>query len=65
MEEQAVIVHFDFAADSLEPLHDFEEQLEAAIAEAEVGEYDGHEIAVDLSDGTLYMYGPDADALFA
>jgi len=29
-----------------------------------VGEYDGHEIAVDGSDGVLYMYGPDADLLF-
>jgi hypothetical protein len=64
MEEHAVIVHFDYAADSLDPLHDLEEQLEAAIAEAGVGEFDGNEIAVDLSDGSLYMYGPDADALF-
>lgn len=65
MAEHAVIVEFDYAPDSIEPLHDFEEQLEAAIASAEVGEYDGHEIAADFSDGTLYMYGPDADALFA
>ena len=64
MEEQAVIVHFDYAADSLDPLHDLEEQLEEAIAEAGVGEFDGNEIAVGLSDGSLYMYGPDADALF-
>lgn len=28
------------------------------------GEYDGHEIAVDGSDGSIYMYGPDADLLF-
>ena len=32
---------------------------------ARVGEYDGDEIAVDLSDGSLYMYGPTGDALFA
>ena len=65
MEQHAVIVQFDYAADSLDPLHDLEEQLEAAIAEAGVGEFDGNEIAVDLLDGSLYMYGPDADALFA
>jgi hypothetical protein len=65
MEEHAVIVHFDYTADSLDPLHDLEEQLEEAIATAGVGEFDGNEIAVDLSDGSLYMYGPDADALFA
>lgn len=31
---------------------------------AGVGEFDGNEIASDLSEGTLYMYGPDAEALF-
>jgi len=41
-----------------------DEQLNTAVAESGVGEYDGHEIAVDLSDGSLYMYGPDAEALF-
>lgn len=25
----------------------------------------GNEIAADLSDGSLYMYGPDAEALLA
>ena len=30
-----------------------------------VGELDGHEIAIDGSDGFLFLYGPDADALFA
>ena len=28
------------------------------------GEYDGNELAVDGSDGDLYMYGPNADKLF-
>jgi hypothetical protein len=65
MEEHAVIARFDFAADSLDPLFRLEQQLEAAIVAADVGEFDGNEIAVDLSDGSLYMYGPDAEALFA
>ena len=43
----------------------FERQLESAITAAQAGEYDGNEVAVDGSDGTLYMYGPDADKLFA
>lgn len=37
--------------------------LKRAIDEAAVRELDGNEIAVDLSDGSLYMYGPDAEAL--
>ena len=65
MNEQAVIVHFDYAADSLDPLFEVEKELENAIEAAGVGELDGNEIAGDLSDGTLFMYGPDAEALFA
>jgi hypothetical protein len=65
LEQHAVIAHFDYAADSLDALYNLEEQLEAAIIAAGVGEFDGNEIAVDLSDGSLYMYGPNAEALFA
>ena len=65
MEQHAVIAHFDYAADSLDALYELEEELEAAINAAGVGELDGNEIAVDLSDGSLYMYGPEAEALFA
>lgn len=64
MQEHAVIVSFSYAADDMEPLFDVEQQLEAAIADAGVGEFDGNDMAVDLSDGSLYMYGPDAQALF-
>jgi hypothetical protein len=65
LEQHAVIAHFDYEADSLDALFSVEEQLETAINAAGVGEFDGNEIAVDLSDGSLYMYGPDAEALFA
>lgn len=65
MSEHAVIVRFDYGTTDLNPLFALEDQLEEAIAEAGVGEYDGNEVAVSGSDGVLYMYGPDADALFA
>jgi hypothetical protein len=41
-----------------------EKKLETAVGAAKVGEFDGNEMAVDGSDGFLYMYGPDADQLF-
>lgn len=64
--EHAVIVAFAYGGSTdLTPLFALERQLEAAIAAAHAGEYDGNEVAVDGSDGTLYMYGPDADRLFA
>lgn len=62
--EQALIVRFDYGSTNLGPLHSLEDKLREAIQTAGAGEYDGHEIAVDGSDGSLYMYGPDADGLF-
>lgn len=63
--EHAVIVHFGYGSTDLQPLSELEDRLSAAIGEAGVGELDGNEVAADGSDAFLYMYGPDADALFA
>jgi hypothetical protein len=63
-QEHAVIVHFTYGSTDLGRLFALEEKLEVAIAEAKAGEFDGDEIAVDGSDGSLWMYGPDADRLF-
>jgi len=63
--EEAVIVHFDHGQADWSAFFEFETELEHAIAKAAVGEYDGNELAVDGSDGSLYIYGPDADALYA
>lgn len=64
MSEQAVIVHFDYGQTDLGPLFALEDKLIDAIEAAEVGEFDGNEVAVDGSDGSLFMYGHDADRLF-
>lgn len=69
----AVIVHFfDFAGRfwkneirSLQPLFDLEGALGSAVTDAESGELDSNEIAIDGRDGTLYLDGPDARALYA
>jgi len=62
--EHAVLVHFAYGSHDLSRLFALEGRLKAAIAAAGVGEFDGNEVATDGSDGNLYMYGPDADALF-
>jgi len=62
--EQAVIVYFQYGSLDLSRLYELEDRVEAAIVKVGAGEYDGHEIAVDGSDGVLYMYGPNADLLF-
>jgi len=63
--EHAVIIHFNYGQPNLDPLFDLDEKLREAISQADAGEYDGHEIAMDLSDGSLYMYGPDAYKLYS
>jgi hypothetical protein len=62
--KQSVIIEFDYGFEDLVPLHDLEELLRKAIEDTSTGIYDGHEIAIDDSDGYLYMYGPNAENLF-
>jgi hypothetical protein len=50
---------------NLDPLYELEDEILAALEGKSVGELDGHEIAIDGSDGCLFLYGPDADALYA
>ncbi len=64
MIEHAIVIAFDYGLPDLSALFALEEELELLIPPG-VGEVDGNEIAVDLSDGSLYLYGPDADALWA
>lgn len=40
LEEHAVIVYFEYAADSLAPLFEMEEKLEEAVDAARVGEFE-------------------------
>ncbi|TDO28804.1 hypothetical protein [Sediminibacterium goheungense] len=62
--EHAVIIYFQYGIEGLESLYELEDKLEYIITQNKVGEYDGHEIATDLRDGFLYMYGPNAEQLF-
>ena len=67
--EHAVLVYLKlsdpaFGSESeRDSIHSLTGELDDAIAKAGVGEFDGDE----FGDGTctLYMYGPDADRLFA
>lgn len=63
-DEHAVIVQFDYGSRDLANLFELEDELIEAVEAAQVGQVDGHEIAMDGSDGTFYIYGPDADRLF-
>jgi len=66
---QAVIAHLRLhnegfgSLDEREALLDFQGQLATAIQKAGVGEFDGDMFGE--GECILYMYGPDADRLFA
>jgi hypothetical protein len=62
--QHSVIITFNYGIEELDDLFELEDKLRNAIELKRVGEYDGHEIAIDSSDGTLYMYGPNAQTLF-
>jgi hypothetical protein len=68
-EDQAVIVHLTLSSPGFgahqerEAIHRLTDRLDAAIRAAGAGEFDGDEFGAGVC--TLYMYGPDADALFA
>ncbi len=62
--EHAVIVQFDYGIEGMEELYNLRDKLESIIEENQLGEYDGHEMATNYSDGFLYMYGPNAETLF-
>ena len=66
--EQAVLVHLDCTG---LPDHVYEQfdlatigdKLVKVIKQEQLGEFDGNEVGPD--EATLYMYGPDAERLFA
>jgi hypothetical protein len=60
----SVIVQFMYYKESLDPLHELEDRLRRVIEDKGVGFHDGHEINMDMSDGYLFMYGPNAEVLF-
>jgi hypothetical protein len=65
----AVIVHLTLSApgfgeaEEREAIHRLTDRLDAGISAARAGEFDGDEFGAGTC--TLYMYGPDADRLFA
>lgn len=62
--EHAIIIHFTYGSTNLQHVYALEDEMMRAISDAGAGEYDGHEVAQDGSDGFFYMYGPDAEALY-
>ena len=71
MGEQALIIRLyelgdradDIGMEALDALLVLQQQLTRAVEETGLGEVDGNEIALDDSEGSLWLYGPDAKAM--
>jgi hypothetical protein len=63
--EQAVLIHLQASGVDFDRVVETEDELIAAVDEKGLGEVDGHELALDGSEVVYFVYGPDADALFA
>jgi len=65
-DEQAVIISFELNdSRDLKSLFELENQIITAINNNSAGEYDGNEISESGNEGTLYIYGKDADKIFS
>jgi|SRR5579862_3071155 hypothetical protein len=61
---QEVEVHFAYGSTNFQYVYALGDQIQTAINEAKVGEYDGHAIPADGSEGRYFIYGPNAEAIF-
>jgi len=62
--EQEVEVHFSYGSTNFQHLFALDDVLRRLISDAGVGIYEGHDVAVDGSDGQFYLHGSDAEAIF-
>jgi hypothetical protein len=62
--KQSVLINFYYGYQELDELHSLESKLRILLYDKGIGELDGHEINMDGSDGTLFLYGHNAEELF-
>ena len=61
---QEVEVHFAYGSTNFQYVYSLGDKIQVAIVEAKVGEYDGHAIPADGSEGRYFINGPDAEEIF-
>jgi hypothetical protein len=62
--QQEVEIHFAYGSTNFQYVYSLGDEIQTAIAEAKVGEYDGHALPADGSEGRYFIYGPDAEAIY-
>jgi hypothetical protein len=61
---QEVEVHFVYGSTNFQYVYALGDEIQIAVAEAKVGDYDGHALPADGSEGRYFINGPDAEAIF-
>ena len=61
---QEVEVHFEYGSTNFQLAYALGDELQSAVADAKVGEYDGHALPADGSEGRYFICGPDAEAIY-
>jgi hypothetical protein len=62
--EHEVVIHFYYGSTNYQHMYAIEDLIRTTIIDAAVGKYEGHEVADEGSEVSLFMYGPDAEALY-
>lgn len=62
---EAVIVNFDYRTKDWLPFFKFEDELARSVEDAGIGEFDGNALSDTGQDCSMYIYGPDANAILA
>src|SRR5712691_6590632 len=62
--EQEVEVRFAYGSTNFQYVYALGDEIQLAVAEAKVGEYDGHALPADGSEGRYFVNGPDAEVIF-
>ena len=62
--EHLVMVSFDYGLENLDALNSLSTRLDTILKKEAAGMPDRNEMATDLSDGLLFMYGHNAEILF-
>ena len=61
---QEVEVHFEYGSTNFQLAYAVGDQIQSAVADAKVGEYDGHALPADGTDGRYFICGPDAEEIY-
>jgi hypothetical protein len=62
--EQALFIYFNYGFETTDELYSLMYKIIDIIKAKGLGVYDGNELALDHSDGIMYLYGSSAEKLY-